>query len=125
MPRPKRVIPIEGDNLNRFVGVVKEEFLARDRFDEVASGPRRINTIETVAVGVYGSLSPEAASAILEDLMRENEDFVIEREPEEIFTSNNAQGVLGELVCEVARQFLRQDEAIRDLDDERDRRTDF
>jgi hypothetical protein len=125
MPREARITPIEGDNLNLFVKTVIQEFLTRNRFDNIPDGPRRINTIQTVAAEVYGSLSKAVHFAIVSDLYTRNEEFYLEREATDVFSADGPAGILGELACEVARQYLRQDEPIRELDDEWDRRTDF
>ncbi len=100
---------LQGESLRRLVREVRREFFTRGA-EEIGDGYRQVNSARVVTIEVYDRLSIDAQIAIAADLMRANEEVVLRRDAEEVFTrSDTARACIADLICEVVYQELMDD----------------
>jgi len=100
---------LQGESLQRLVDEVRSEFFARNALD-VGPGYEQVNSARVVAIEVYDRLSVDAQVAIAAELVRANEEVLLEREALEIFTtSDSPRSHIADLICEVVYQELMDD----------------
>jgi hypothetical protein len=98
-----------GENLQRLVREVRQEFFARDA-RESGRGYQQINSTRVVTIEVYDRLSVDAQIAVAEDLMRASDEVLLHRSAEEVFSrSDTPQACIADLICELVYQELMDD----------------
>jgi hypothetical protein len=106
---------VEGAGLSELILKVTDEFWRRLPYD--LDEDRRPNSVHSVVIDEFEGLSVAERLAVLEDLMVGNADLVIARRADEVFVhADVARTYLTDLVCEVVRQVLLRNDAIRDED---------
>jgi hypothetical protein len=102
---------VDGSSLVGLILEVRDEFLARSPFDGRAG--RRPNSVQAVAIDIYGGKQVDARLEVLRDLMERNGDLVLDRVADEMFVySDTAPTYLTDLVCAVVGQVLLRDPTI-------------
>lgn len=99
---------LHGESLRYLVEEVRTEFFARAY--QGSGGDPEASSARGVTIDVYDRLSIDAQVAITADLVRANEQLVLDGDPTEIFaTADTARAYIGDLICEIVHRELMRD----------------
>jgi hypothetical protein len=109
---------VDGASLGSLVWQVRDEFETRLPYE--LDETRRPNSLRLTAIDVFEGKSTYEQLQVLRDLMDVNPSLIVTRDSDDIFVHSDTPATyITDLVCEVVRQILVRDPAIRDEDQRR------
>lgn len=109
---------VEGPSLLALIDTIRRTFLARDSYEEVPSGQRRVNSVRLATIETWDGLSRSEQIAVVEDLLFGDQEIEFLRSQQTIFHASDSPAAhIVDLVCEVVWQALVREPEIR-IEDE-------